>query len=649
MKQLNNHQNGKQAEMSHEQGQSIVIIALGLVGLLALLGLAVDVGLVFVRGAQLQAAVDAAALAGVTELQTSGTGLERELADARALQFIQANEMPDAILEEDDRDGLPFTVIVRTDTQPPTDIGLRKYSVEADWEFELFFLRIVGFNDIQITRRAEAAYFPLTDIYASRRVEDGIVSTSNQGVFGPAICERWGDPFSPRFTDEDAPKPRNADGTYTYTYRILVPEFYRDSNRELQIELFDPDSINQDFDGEETAPIVRSNLAVSEGLPATADISCESGSARNRWNPCLIDTGETELVRDPAKDVDLDQINPYWIMRIDENRGTGSSSQHGDYSCTARSSYDPYYNTETKFELYYFREGTDGTAEKVPLSTYTGQVGDGIRDEGNHLTDLRWVTPGVTPGVPQDEGLPFLLDLQTDVGNILIDPNNQNMYVYLDVTGVTGASENGFEIWAGPPIDPSIPLDVNERNLYLLNNPGSHNSQGAIVFALGNLPMNSNFGLRDRDVESGELDSEKIIEVDIPLIYVGPEFAGSEVNVRMFDTDAGATPPIMFYFDTVSEEDWSRVYGEAPPNDDIIDRCFEHSKIVGKDAYECNADWTEYEFTVPGIEENCPPGEITNDSCTPFYGGRLVARYRGGFSDSFGWQITLDGLPFLTE
>ena len=48
-----------------ETGQSIVIIAVVMVALLAFVGLAIDLGLVWARRAQLTAAVDAAALAGV--------------------------------------------------------------------------------------------------------------------------------------------------------------------------------------------------------------------------------------------------------------------------------------------------------------------------------------------------------------------------------------------------------------------------------------------------------------------------------------------------------------------------------------------------------------------------------------------------------
>lgn len=648
MKQLSNQ---RVDEFAGEQGQSIVLIALALVGLIAMLGLAVDVGLIFARGAQLQAAVDAAALAGVTELDSTGSDGGRETADLRALQFIQANEMPIAALEAD---WVDESIRVRTGTST-TPIGERRFSVEADWTFDLFFLRIINRDEIQITRRAEAGHFPLADIYASRRVEDGIVSVSNQGIFGPDVCTSWGDPFSPkgRRQAENLPKPVNDDGTYSYTYRILVPKSYRENHTVLQVELFDPETHNQNIEAQDVT-ITHSALAQSFGVPAQVTKSCTTvnESANKRWNPCLLPTHELTLTGVTTANVVLDQINPYWIVRIDENRGTG------DTSCTARRSYEEQYNTETRFELYYFIETNNGTIERVDLASYLGK-----RNNSDN-TDLRWVTPGVTPGVDVELGSrisSFSINVEEisgrpvgDVPGILVDAATEDMYIYLDVTSVSGGSENGFEVWAGPPTS-GVPDNVNERNLYILSNPDAHNSQGAVVFAVGNLPMNSNFGLRDRDVENLNPNADdpfaehedKLVEVDIPLIFVGPEYAGADVRISLYDPDAGATPPITFYFDSLAEEDWSVTFGEGHPGRS----CFEEGEIIGGNPYSCGSEWTTpFEFTVPGVLDNCdwsqPPDPL---KCTPFYGGRLIARYRGGFSDSFGWQIRVDGLPFLTE
>ena len=55
-----------------QRGQSLVLVALMIIGLVGFVGLAVDVGFVFARRAQLTAAVDAAALAGATEVVGPG-------------------------------------------------------------------------------------------------------------------------------------------------------------------------------------------------------------------------------------------------------------------------------------------------------------------------------------------------------------------------------------------------------------------------------------------------------------------------------------------------------------------------------------------------------------------------------------------------
>jgi hypothetical protein len=330
-------------------------------------------------------------------------------------------------------------------------------------------------------------------------------------------------------------------------------------------------------------------------------------------------------------------VNPWWFARIDENRGAGSPPGNG--SCGQPSSYNAQYNTQTVYQLFYYRENPDGTVVRVDLASYTGQVGDGVRDNGDHQTDMRWVSPGGTmiydqpAPVPVDSGSAedFELSISNDLPGILTDPGTGARYVYLDVTALDGASENGFEIWAGPPdYVNSISSDVNVRNVQIVNNPGAHRSRGATVFGLGRLPMNSNFGNA----------------VEIPLIYVGPEYAGESIFVSLFDSDSGAQPPITFFFDTVAEEDWSMTFAQSGQDDPdgVADgvRCKPGS---------CNTQWVDppYEITVPGELDNCDPQNPTQEDCTPFYGGRLVARYQGGLHDTYGWQITLSGLPYLVK
>jgi Flp pilus assembly protein TadG len=81
--------------LNKEQGQSVALVAMMFVGLLGIVGLSVDIGFVFARQAQLSAAVDAGALAGVTEL----TGPNRlPFANERAGEFLHAHNLPGGVI-----------------------------------------------------------------------------------------------------------------------------------------------------------------------------------------------------------------------------------------------------------------------------------------------------------------------------------------------------------------------------------------------------------------------------------------------------------------------------------------------------------------------------------------------------------------------
>ncbi len=598
----------------HEAGQSIAIIALSLVGLLAFVGIAVDVGFLFARSSQLQAAVDAAALAGVTELLIS-----KDSADTRAGQFLNANNIPISVTQS------------LESAQDDTVIGETEYTITVTWPVELYFLRLIGLESYDLVRSATAAYFPQADIYASRRVDQGVVSTSNQSVFGPNICTDYGDPFSP-LTSPWEPGP------YTYHYRILLPPNYPDDV--LRVEIYDPDSINKAATGDN---IVYSSVARSLNPtlfpPGAQPKTC---SNTNQKNTCMIATGEESLVS-ASNGVTIDQINPFWVVRIDENRGTNTPGV-----CGEPSTYNVNFNTRTLYELFYYRENDDGTIEPISLASYTGQIGN---EAVNHDTDLRWVSPGGQKSfdqpvfVPVDAGSEktFELNIQNDLPNILEDPGTNYRYVYLDITSISGGSENGFEVWAGPnDFVNTVPSNGNDRNLYVINNPGSHYSMGATVFGMGRLPMNSN--------------TSNV--VDIPLIYIDAEMAGQTIFVSTFDMDSGAKPPIVFYFDSLAFTpdnstdnvnwdltDWAVSFGGTT---DPEGRCF-----VGGASYSsgCNNRWVQprYEIVVPGNIENCNYSNPTMEDCTPFYGGRLMARYKAGTGDTYGWQVNVTGLPFLVR
>jgi hypothetical protein len=580
-----------------ERGQSIVLIAAAMIGLLAFVGIAVDVGFVFARNSQLQAGVDSAALAGVTELSSGNINN----ADDRAERFLSSNNIP-----------ISGTATMESVTYQ-TILQETAYSLTVTWPVELFFLRVVGWDEVTLQKSATAAFFPLTDIYAGSRVDQGKLSTSNQAVFGPSACTSYGDPYSP-FSSTFRPQGYPA-GTYTYRYRILVPSDYPDNI--LRVELFDPDSYNSPTND---ATIVHTNYATSSGFPFVENKSCTSA----RQDACLLITGEESLVSNTPPDIiSIDQINPYWFMRIDENRKPQANT------CGTPGSYTESFNTETLYQLLYYTQNSDGTIQEVSLASYTGLKTNA------HNTDLRWVSPGGAPSfdgvaVPVNAGSPktFELNLNTDVPNILVEQGTGNRYIYLNVTTTNGSSENGYEVWAGPNnYIGSVPSDGNERNIHVLDSPGAHNSAGAIVFAIGTLPLNSNTNNR----------------VDVPLVYISPNFAGQPIFIRLFDADTDTQPPITFFFDSIAynpeldEGDWFMTFGTGTDADGepSSSRCFPN----------CDNQWLNppYQIIVPGDQEGCEP------NCTPFYGGRLIASYDGGASDTYVWEISIAGPPYLTR
>ncbi|MCB8942807.1 MAG: Tad domain-containing protein [Ardenticatenaceae bacterium] len=587
-------------QLFSERGQSLVLIAAAMIGLLAFVGIAVDVGFVFAKNSQLQAGVDAAALAGVVELM----GGDISVADEKAERFLSSNNIP-----------ITDTVATTMESQTYlTVIQETAYAVTVTWRVDLFFLRVIGWDEVSLRKSATAAFFPLTDIYAGARVETGKLSTSNQALFGPSACTSMGDPYSP-FNSTFRP-PGSPAGTYTYRYRILVPSNYPDDV--LRVEIFDPDSSNA---ATNSYTVIRTNYAASNGLSPTANKSCPDS---NRMQPCIIDTDEDTLVNPP--DVTLDQLNPFWFGRVDENRRPTPS-------CDANGGYNVNNNTNTLYELWYYKQNNDGTIQEIPLAAYTGRK-DNIAP---HDTDLYWVSPGAPPGLGRNQVVPadfgdfeIKLDPNTgDVPQILVEQGTGNRYIYMDVTTIAGSSENGYEIWAGPnDYIGSVSSQGNERNITVLDNPGAHDSRGAAVFAIGTLPMNSNTSNR----------------VDIPLVYINPNYAGERLFIRLFDPDSGTQAPITFFFDSIAKEDWSFTFADGGTDPDGVpanSRCFP----------SCNNKWLNppYLITVPGDLENCDYNNPNPDDCTPFYGGRLMANYRAGAHDTYVWQISITGAPYLVK
>ena len=71
----------KLRKLEEQSGQSLIILAFAFVGLIAMLGLALDLGLVYVERVRIKRTVDAAILASVVELPVEEQAFDRAIRD----------------------------------------------------------------------------------------------------------------------------------------------------------------------------------------------------------------------------------------------------------------------------------------------------------------------------------------------------------------------------------------------------------------------------------------------------------------------------------------------------------------------------------------------------------------------------------------
>ncbi|MBK9055303.1 MAG: hypothetical protein IPL78_31715 [Chloroflexi bacterium] len=470
----------------------------------------------------------------------------------------------------------------------------------------------------------------------------------NEAVFGPQCVTGNGDPFSPVNSVFRPPNyytnPQYSSDYYSYRYRIDIPADY--SYDVVRVELFDPDSYNHspglvDFD---TTTYVISH-SIPYGNPPTHTAQCLTYE-RYRYESCIFNTGESS------------SLNPLWFVRVDEIRtGNGSGTSCGAPQGNAYNNGHP---TQTAFDLYYYGQTITNTTQMIPLANYMGRM------DNAHDTDLRWVSPVGAQSYDQPMFVPansgtFEVNLST-IPDIVVDPTSGTRSLYLDVTTLAGASENGFEIWAGPPVYTGaqgtisngcftntpgqiagVPSQVNKRNLHIVNcGSSSQQSAGVMVNALDYAPTNANTG------SSG---------VVMPLTYLGPEYAGQSIYVTMFDSDAGSRPPVVFYFDTLafnllnplpappanpvnaSLTDYYRAF--AVNNTLTVDPDLEPGQTRNCYPGNCQNYWVtpSYRIDIPTLSPDCVDMQTTPLLCTPFYGGTLMVRYNPGVHDTYAWHV----------
>lgn len=128
---------------SEQRGQSLVLVVISMTVLLGMAALVLDLGLGWYAKRQLQASVDAAALAGAQELPSSANAI------ARAHEYIVKNPTRGV-------SGLQDTTITKCLTSAPGCAPVNAVQVSASAQADTAFARIFGINSMTVGAKATA-------------------------------------------------------------------------------------------------------------------------------------------------------------------------------------------------------------------------------------------------------------------------------------------------------------------------------------------------------------------------------------------------------------------------------------------------------------------------------------------------------------
>lgn len=611
--------------------------------------------------------------------------------------------------------------------------GATRYRIIVRWNVPTFFMPLININNVFLTSDAMAEYYPVVDMYASDIGEQGLVKSAFLSAFGPNSCTGNGDAYVP----SKRQSPGNPESTWyselngVYTYRIAVPSSY--AFDQVRIEIFDPDSYNRPNPSE---PPPYQWYQYTSGTPylrnSDGNPSCDDGGWGGQSEPV---SWCTQVGGTPLAD------NPNWFYRVDEWRGPLCNPGVQ----LTRTFYRLFYWEKTpegdlrEVDLAYYI-GEENNTEAIdtdmkwvsPGAPCPGMNYDDpaceLMPPFNH-TGPKWPLPSLPPTdiiPPSSVGEPatttetcsdflganlngvftdnanrcegdgnFIVNLagaSIEVPNIYQDPNTIDpltgkglRHIYLQVIPFTGASENVFSLWAGPPRrngDASTPIEapaeINARQIFLLRKAGQttpekwHRSKGLVVYGVGHMTMN--WEASDR--------------VRFPLASLDSTFSGQTLNVEVFDTNEaelarGDASPIYFFLDSISTVDWSACFTDGSNNtctqdpnplDDpnptspgspdwtmdpdtgfkcsvLEDPAWGQPLITdGGDCLGVNQPgthpamrdlWARYSFVIPSEYDREEIRRI------PFIPGRLYVSYKGRLQETNSWKMTVDARPVL--
>jgi len=198
-----------------ERGQALILIAVTFVVLLAFVGLATDVGLLFIRYGQLRAAVDAAALAAAAQIREGRTDTQIV---ASAKQVIELNGVsPDTVVVEQCTDDplAPGADLCRT---PPVKLVRVIGSVQS----ELGFLQLIGASTVPLVSSATAEAASL-DVILVIDVSQSMANEGDEeyGTGNPLTDRNFNDPSQCNPTNTCIPFKNVKESAVQFAQNIL--------------------------------------------------------------------------------------------------------------------------------------------------------------------------------------------------------------------------------------------------------------------------------------------------------------------------------------------------------------------------------------------------------------------------------------------
>lgn len=572
-------------------GQMVFTGAVMMAVLLAMTGLAVDVGVWFVARTRLQRAVDAAALSVIldrpTATQANGSDINSPVtggvrpATDRARTFILNQGIPATELST------VYSAVPRTN----------RFTVTATQVVPTAFARVIGVNQAAVNAIATAdinSYLeiPVSPVCGaappgSSVVCDGGVGDSTMDAFGTSRHPTNGDPYTnpntgvnPYYLDPNG-QPYLPEG---YLYRVHVEAGYTGA---LEIQVFDPDTWNQNNPRRCITP---------SGTRYDAN-PCNAGDSITAEYSALTNTSTLEV---PTIGPNFYGPGYHLFWRVDECFGSTCQPTSDQialeytlwyFSPNALDPLNPIGNERQDIERVVYRDAasTSITCQSAgasrpqhldpgtPCNTMTWTCAPPYGASAS-CTDLRWMRLFVIPDVAA-------YPAQQD--------GSRSFFIYVRSLSPT-TTETGYHLRSGPPVgDP----DQNSAAACSLSHPvqtkgfpyREHvNGQSYCPWrngrAGGNTKIFARRAMPTNAMQWGPTGSTPYI---IWLGYIPKAASGQTLLMRNFDLDRpGLCPP------TSSTN--SVTYVAYFPSDgrrvDLVDFCGSR-----------NNEWTEDLWTIPAV------------------------------------------------